>query len=147
MSTRLAPTTTPDTQFFWDGVADSKLLVQRCTACGALRHPPRPLCPSCRSLDWDTIEASGRGTVYSAVIPHHPPLPWFPEPFSVALVELAEGVRLVTNVVGIDPHQVTLGMAVRVRFETFDDGLVLPLFEPDPAAPGPGAAPSEEDQP
>jgi uncharacterized OB-fold protein len=69
--------------------------------------------------------------VYSAVIPHHPPLPWFPDPYVVALVELAEGTRLVTNIVGIAPEAVTLGMPVRVRFEEFDDGLVLPLFEPD----------------
>lgn len=132
MSARLAPTITPDTQFFWDGVTDGHLLIQRCSSCGTLRHPPRPMCPTCRSLAWDTIESSGQGTVYSAVIPHHPPLPWFPEAFTVALVDLAEGVRLVTNLVGIDPREVTLGLAVRVRFELFDDGLVLPLFEPDP---------------
>ena len=132
MSARLAPTTTPDTQFFWDGLRQHQLLIQRCAACGVLRHPPRPVCPSCHSLDWDTVEASGGGTVYSCVIPHHPPLPWFPEPFVVALVDLAEGVRLVTNVVDVDPHEVTVGMAVTVRFEAFDDDLVLPLFVPDP---------------
>jgi uncharacterized OB-fold protein len=122
---------TEDTQFFWDGVKAHRLLIQRCGGCGTLRHPPRPMCPHCHSLEWDSIEASGRGTVYSFVIPRHPPLPWFPEPYVVALVELEEGTRLVTNLVGVDPKDVSIGMPVRVRFEAFDDGLVLPLFAPE----------------
>jgi len=88
------------------------------------------MCPHCRALEWDTVEASGRGSVFSFVIPHHPPLPWFPEPYVVALVDLAEGTRLVTNIVGIAPEAVTIWMPVQVRFEAFDDGLVLPLFGP-----------------
>jgi uncharacterized OB-fold protein len=124
---------TADTQFFWDGVRDRHLLIQRCASCRRLRHPPRPMCPTCGALELDTVEASGRGTVYSFVIPHHPPLPWFPEPYVVALVDLAEGTRLVTNIVGAAPDAVTIGMPVRVRFEEFDDGVVLPLFEPDDA--------------
>jgi uncharacterized protein len=131
MSSRLAPTTTPDTQFFWDGLREHRLLIQRCMSCGALRHPPRPMCPACHSLEWDTLEGSGRGTVLSCVIPHHPPLPWFPGLFVVALVELDGGVRLVTNVVGVEPQAVTVGMRVEVRFEHFDEDLVLPLFAPD----------------
>ena len=122
---------TQDTQFFWDGVKAHRLLIQRCGGCGTLRHPPRPMCPHCHSLEWDTIEASGRGTVFSFVIPRHPPLPWFPDPYVVALVELEEGTRLVTNVIGVAPEDVAIGMPVRVRFEAFDDGLVLPLFTPE----------------
>jgi uncharacterized OB-fold protein len=124
---------TADSQFFWDGVREHKLLIQRCAACGALRHPPRPMCPQCQSLEWDTVESSGLGTVYSCVIPHHPPLPWFPEPYVVALVDLEEGTRIVSNVVGVAPDAVTVGMAVAVRFEHFDDGVVLPLFAPEAA--------------
>jgi len=133
MSSRLAPSMTADSQFFWDGVRDHKLLIQRCSQCGALRHPPRPMCPQCQSLTWDTVEASGRGTVYSFVIPHHPPLPWFPDPYVVALVDLEEGTRLVSNIVGVAPDGVTVGMAVSVRYEHFDDDVVLPLFAPEPA--------------
>jgi uncharacterized OB-fold protein len=125
---------TADTAFFWDAVRQHRLLVQRCVNCDARRHPPRPMCPRCHSLEWDTIEASGRGTVYSFVIPHHPPLPWFPEPFVVALVDLEEGTRLVTNIVGIAPDAVRMGMPVHVHFEHFDDGLVLPLFVPEEAS-------------
>ena len=128
MSTRLTPSMTADTQFFWDGAQERRLLIQRCGACGSLRHPPRPMCPSCHSLEWDTVEASGRGAVYSFVMPRHPPLPWFDDGYIVALVELEEGTRLVTNLVGVDPNDVSIGMPVVVWFEEFDGGLVLPMF-------------------
>jgi uncharacterized OB-fold protein len=133
VSARLAPSMTADTAFFWDGARAHRLLVQRCTGCGALRHPPRPMCPECHSLEWDTVESSGRGTVLSYVMPRHPPLPWFDGTYVVALVELAEGTRLVTNLVDVDPDAVTIGMPVAVRFAEFDDGLVLPLFAPETA--------------
>ena len=132
MSARLAPSMTADTQFFWDAVREHRLLIQRCASCGALRHPPRPMCPQCESLEWDTVEASGRGNVVSFVIPHHPPLPCFPEPYVVALIDLAEGTRLVSNIVGVAPDDVMIGRPVRVRFEHFDGDMVLPLFEPGP---------------
>jgi len=133
VSGRLAPSMTPDTQFFWDGVRAHKLLIQRCGGCGALRHPPRPMCPHCQSLEWDAIESSGRGALFSFVIPRHPPLPWFPEPYVVALVDLEEGTRLVTNIVGVAPDAVTIGMPVVVRFEHFDGDVVLPMFAPEGA--------------
>ena len=130
MSTRLAPTTTPDTQFFWDGLRDHKLLIQRCTACHALRHPPRPMCPHCNALAWDTLESSGHGTVYSFVMPRHPPLPWFEYPYIVALIDLEGGIRLVSNLCDVAPQHVTIGMPVEVFYARFDDGLVLPQFRP-----------------
>jgi hypothetical protein len=130
MSARLAPTTTPDTEGFWNGVRDHKLLIQRCAGCQALRHPPRPMCPRCNALAWDTIESSGRGEVYSFVMPRHPPFPWFEGTYIVALVALEEGIRLVSNLCEIDPDEVTIGMPVEVFFEHFDDGLVLPQFRP-----------------
>jgi len=129
-STRLAPSMTADTQFFWDAAKQHRLLIQRCLGCGVLRHPPRPMCPQCNALEWDTIEASGRGTVYSFVMPRHPPLPWFDDGYIVALVELEEGTRLVSNLVDVAPDAVSIGMPVEVRFEEFDGGLVLPLFAP-----------------
>lgn len=133
MSTRLGPSITPDTQFFWDGVRDNRLLIQRCTACGTLRHPPRPMCPRCNALTWDTVESSGRGEVFSFVMPLHPPYPWFDYPYIVVLVDLEEGVRLVSNLCDVAPDDVTIGMPVEVFYETFDDGLVLPQFRPAPA--------------
>ncbi|CQD13316.1 putative nucleic-acid-binding protein containing a Zn-ribbon [Mycobacterium europaeum] len=130
MATRLAPAITADTEFFWNGLRENKLLIQRCGGCGRLRHPPRPMCPHCRSLDWDTVESSGRGTVYSYVMPHEPKFPFFEYPYVVVLVELEEGVRLVSNLTGIDPADVTTGMPVEVYFQSFDDGLVLHQFRP-----------------
>lgn len=134
MATRLAPSASLDTQFFWDGVRARRLLIQRCSGCGGLRHPPRPTCPQCHSLDWDSVEASGRGTLYSYCIPRYPLLPWQAEAGIVALVELEEGTRLVSNLIGVEPGDARIGMAVRVVFEDFDDGLVLPMFTPEETA-------------
>ncbi|WP_297592322.1 Zn-ribbon domain-containing OB-fold protein [Mycobacterium sp.] len=130
MAARLAPAITGDTEFFWNGLQENKLLIQRCGGCGQLRHPPRPMCPNCRSLDWGAIESSGRGTVYSYVMPHEPKFPFFDYPYVVALVELEDGVRLVSNLTGIDPSDVTPGLPVEVYYQTFDDGLVLHQFRP-----------------
>ena len=130
MSFRLAPSTSPDTQFFWDGLKEQKLLIQRCTGCGRLRHPPRPMCPACNSLAWDTAEASGRGTVHSFVVPRHPPMPFLDEGYVVALVDLEEGTRLVSNLCEVAPEEAAIGMAVEVFFAEFDDGLWLHQFRP-----------------
>jgi uncharacterized OB-fold protein len=133
MATRLAPTISPDTEFFWNGLREHKLLIQRCSSCGALRNPPRPMCPNCNSLDWDAIESSGRGIVYSYVMPQHPRFPFFDYPYIVALVELAEGVRLVSNLRDIAPADVHAGMPVEVCYECFDSDsgeVVLHQFRP-----------------
>jgi uncharacterized OB-fold protein len=135
MANRLPPAISPDTEFFWNGLREHKLLIQRCAECATLRHPPRPMCPKCRSLAWNTVESSGRGTVYSYVMPHEPRFPFFDYPYIVALVELAEGVRLVSNLCGIHPADVTVGMPVEVCYQTFDGDvesgdLVLHQFRP-----------------
>jgi uncharacterized OB-fold protein len=130
MSMRLAPAITPDTECFWNALREHRLVIQRCGGCGVLRHPPRPMCPQCHSLEWDTVDASGRGTVFSFVMPQHPSYPWFDYPYIVAIVELAEGTRLVTNIVGVAPEAVSIGMTVQVQFEEHDGGLVLPVFAP-----------------
>ena len=89
------------------------------------------MCPHCQSLDWDTIVSAGRGHVFSFVVAHHPPVPPFSYPNAIALVELDEGTRLVSNVIGIDPADLAIGMRVHVEFTKVDDELVLPLFRPD----------------
>jgi uncharacterized OB-fold protein/acyl dehydratase len=129
---RPRPAQSPDNRFFWQGVAAGELRIQRCTGCKALRHPPGPMCPRCHSLDWDHLVASGRGHVYSFVVAHHPPVPPFSYPNAVALIELDEGTRIVSNLVGIDPADVAIGLRVRVEFTKVDDELVLPLFRPEP---------------
>jgi len=127
---RLEPSMSPDTEFFWLGAAEGRLLIQRCGGCGALRHPPRPMCPSCNSLAWEAVESSGRGEVYSFVLPRHPRYPGFEDPHIVVLVEMEEGIRLVSNLCDVDPVDVAIGMPVEVFFATFDGGLVLPQFRP-----------------
>lgn len=127
---RPRPAVNLDNRFFFDGAKDGTLLIQKCSSCGKLRHPPGPMCPNCRSLEWDTIESGGTGTVYSFVTNHYPQVPSFDYPLNVALIELAEGVRLISNVVDIDPAQVEIGMAVEVTFVAFDDELTLPQFRP-----------------
>ncbi|MDT5076662.1 MAG: uncharacterized protein QOJ80_1299 [Mycobacterium sp.] len=130
MATRLAPTVSPDTEFFWTGLRNHELLIQRCGACGTLRNPPRPMCPHCQSLDWDTLKATGRGTVYSWVMPQYPPMPFVEYPYIVVLVALEEGIRLVSNLIDIAPERVEVGMPVEVCFVEFDDALVLHQFQP-----------------
>jgi len=127
----LRPLVTRDTAFFWAGTAAGELRLWRCGACGLLRHPPGPMCPHCHSLEWEAIRSSGRGHVFSYVIAHHPPVPPFSYPNAIALVELDEGTRLVSNVIGIDPADLAIGMRVHVEFTKVDDELVLPLFRPD----------------
>ncbi len=131
MATPLHPSISPDTEFFWNGLRDQQLLIQRCVSCGTLRHPPRPMCPHCNSLEWDTVIASGRGTVHSFVMPQHPQFPFMDYPYIVALVDLEEGVRLVSNLIGIAPEDAQIDMPVEVCFTEFDDGFVLHQFRPE----------------
>jgi len=140
---RPRPALTQDNSFFFEGARQHKLLIQRCAECGTLRHPPRPSCANCRSFDWDTVTASGRGTIYSYVVNHYPRVPAFDYPLVVALVELEEGTRLVANVSGITPDTVAIGTAVQVGFEAFDDVLTLPVFRPVVASSASGDASGE----
>lgn len=129
---RPRPSMNDDTAFFWKGLAEGRLLVLRCARCGLLRHPPEPMCPSCNAMDWQQVECSGRGTIYSYVVAHHPPVPPFEYPNPIALVELEEGVRMVANLKGIAADAVEIGMPVEAVFEPVadDDDLVVPLFQP-----------------
>jgi uncharacterized OB-fold protein/acyl dehydratase len=127
---RPRPAITHDNAFFFEGAKAGKLLIQRCASCGKLRHPPRPVCPYCRSLEWNTLEASGRGSVYSFVVNHHPQIPAFDYPLAVGLIELEEGTRLVSDIVGIDPSDVKVGMLVQAEFLECDADLTLPVFRP-----------------
>jgi uncharacterized OB-fold protein/acyl dehydratase len=128
---RPRPAQSHDNAFFWEGVAAGELRIQRCKRCAALRHPPGPMCPRCQSLEWDTVLSKGRGHVFSYVIAHHPPVPPFAYPNAIALIELDEGTRIVSNLVGIDPADIAIGQRVRVEFTKVDDQLVLPLFRRD----------------
>ncbi|MFC8954615.1 bifunctional MaoC family dehydratase N-terminal/OB-fold nucleic acid binding domain-containing protein [Streptomyces sp. NPDC057101] len=125
---RPRPVINRDNAGFWDGVAAHRLLIQRCGDCAALRFPWLPGCADCGSREWDTVEASGAGTVFSYVVMHHPPFPAFIPPYAVGLIELAEGVRMISDVVGVPHDEVRIGMPVRLEFLRVDEELELPVF-------------------
>ncbi len=125
---RPRPVVNRDNAGFWEGVARHRLLIQRCTGCGTLRFPWLPGCNACGSPEWDTVEASGEGTVHSYVVMHHPPFPAFDPPYAVGLIELAEGVRMISNVIGVPYGKVRIGMPVRLAFVRYDEELELPVF-------------------
>jgi uncharacterized OB-fold protein len=88
------------------------------------------MCPSCNALGWDTVTASGRGTVHSFVMPQHPPMPFMEYPYIVALIDLEEGTRLLSNLCDVAPDDASIGMPVEVFYAEFDEGLVLHQFRP-----------------
>ncbi|MFG2652728.1 bifunctional MaoC family dehydratase N-terminal/OB-fold nucleic acid binding domain-containing protein [Streptomyces sp. NPDC048436] len=125
---RPRPVINRDNAGFWEGVKQHQLLIQRCGDCRTPRFPWLPGCNACGSLVWDTVEASGEGTVYSYVVMHHPPFPAFDPPYAVGLIDLAEGVRMVSNVVGVPSDKVRIGQPVRLEFQQVDEELELPVF-------------------
>src|ERR1700710_2819316 len=126
---RARPKPTPETQHFWDGTQAGELRLQRCDACANVYFPPRPFCPSCASRKVSVFKASGKGKLYSYII-HHRPAPGFTPPYSIAVVELEEGPRMMTNIVDCPqtPEALQLDMKVQVKFEKIDDKTTLPLF-------------------
>jgi len=129
-ATRPDPVYTPDAAFFWEGAARGELLGQRCADCKRLVHPPRPMCPSCHSVKREIVKLSGRGSVYSWIIPRHPPAVGFAEAPLVVLVELEEGIRLVSNLVEVSPAAVHAGLALEVLFAPTRGGRAVPVFRP-----------------
>jgi uncharacterized protein len=125
---RPAPIVTEDSAAFWDAADEGRLVAQRCAACGRLRHPPRPMCPECRSLDIEVVDLSGRGVVYSYSVLHHPQHPAFEYPVLAALIDLDEGIRIVSNVVGVEPDEIRIGAAVQVEFVATDGDHQVPVF-------------------
>lgn len=113
-------------QWFWDGVAEGRLPLQRCASCGRIRHPGVPMCGACQSMEWDVVAAAGRGTIVTWIRSQHPTEP-DAEPRVVALVELEEGVRIVSNIVDAVPGTVDNGLPVELTFATYD-GVTLPQF-------------------
>jgi uncharacterized OB-fold protein len=121
-----------DNQGFWDGCRHHELRLQRCTACGAVRHHPRPMCPQCNCFEYEWMRASGHGTLYTFTIVHGPTLPVFQAqaPYNVAVIQFDEGPFIVSNVVGCSREHLHIGMRVEVVFEDIDDTTTLPRFRP-----------------
>jgi len=128
----IRPMQNRDSAFFWEGTSAGELRIQRCNACGVLRHPPGPACPSCGALDRGHVVASGLGTVFSYVVHRHPPVPGKELPLVIALVDLDEGVRMVGEVRGVPDSgdgSLEIGTRLRVAWDRVDDELTLPMWE------------------
>lgn len=123
----------PDTAPFWKATANQKLTYQRCEDCGSLVFYPRAHCTNCGSAALTWHEASGRGTVYTFSVVRQSYHPFFRSkaPYAVAWIDLEEGPRLVSNVIGIDVEELRIGMHVVVDWEAHDE-LSVPLFRPAP---------------
>jgi uncharacterized OB-fold protein len=129
------PTPDPDTQPFWDACKEHEVRAQRCTGCGRFRWPPNPLCPHCRSWDFEWVKLAGTGEVYSYVVVHYSAVPVFAAemPYVVAHITMdgADGaVRLVSNIVDCPWEEVRVGMRVAVVFEDVTPEFSLPKFRP-----------------
>jgi uncharacterized OB-fold protein len=122
------PGITHDNRFFWEGVAQHELRIQRCTRCHRLQHPPTPMCPACQEMAMEWIVASGGGTIHSFVVAHHPPIPPFAYPNVIVLVELDEGTRLVSRLTGVAPDDVRIGTRVAVEFVDVGGDFVVHEF-------------------
>ena len=129
---RTLPVPTPETRHYWEGCNAGELRLQRCRSCKEPYFPPRPFCPRCGGRDIEMFAASGKATLYSYVINFRPRPDMGTEPHSIAVVELAEGPRMMTNVVNCPqtPEALQLDMKVQVKFEKLDDKITLPLFVP-----------------
>jgi uncharacterized OB-fold protein len=128
-----APVPDADSAPFWEGARAGRLVVQRCLECGRHVFYPRLVCPHCGSSRLEWVTASGRATVYSFTVVHRAPPPFADEaPYVVALVELAEGPRMMTRLTGLKPAEVKVGMPVEVRFVDLDEDFKLPYFGPAP---------------
>jgi uncharacterized OB-fold protein len=121
-----APDTSPETEAFWQGAKDGKLLVRTCNACGDAHHYPRTICPFCGSADTAYVEAAGKGTIYSYSVTRRAPIP-----YAIAYVTLDEGPTMMTNIVDCDLDAIKIGQRVEVTFAACEDGDgKVPMFKP-----------------
>ena len=128
VATRPDPIVTIDSKLFWDGANRGELIIQQCAQCEALHHPPRPMCPKCHAVTMRGAKMSGEGVVYSWCVPVHPPAFGFAIPPIVALIDLAEGPRVLSNVIGVDPQKMSNGLKVQVAFAPTAGGRQVPVF-------------------
>ena len=129
--TRPSPVLTEDNHSYWDAATEGRLICQRCGVCGRLQHPPRPICPRCHSTTQETAQLAGTGVVYSYAVLHHPKNPQFDYPVVAILVDLDEGIRVVSSLVDVPVSEIHIGMRVRVAFAPTADEMAVPVFKAD----------------
>jgi uncharacterized OB-fold protein len=129
-TTGIPPAITEETAAFWAAAAEGRLLVERCTACGAESFPPRGMCRTCRSRTTEPVEVTGRGRIYSFTVNHQRWLPDLEVPYAIVLVEWADhpGVRVVGRLRGCPPEDVAIDMEVEIGFEPGPGGVTIPSF-------------------
>ena len=122
------------TEPFWKATVEHRLVIPRCKSCGTFRMPPGPVCHECQSMELDYVEVSGKGSVYSFTVIRRAMIPALKEsiPYIVAVVELPDAgeVRLVTNMIDVDPDEVQIGMPVEVVWDDLDEEVTVPRFRP-----------------
>jgi len=128
--TRIASPRGHDNKWWWDACDTGKVLIQRCKSCQTLRHPPRPMCGQCQSMEWDSIESTLDGEVLSYTALRHPKIPGYPTDPICAVIKLGEGTNIVSNVVGCEFADLHIGMKVKGKVEQVDDKTMLPQFYP-----------------
>lgn len=131
--TKPLPVPDADSAPYWEGCRAHKLLLQRCDACASFRFPASQVCPHCTSREAQWVQSSGRGKVFSWIVVRHPvPAEVYAAevPYTVALIDLDEGVRMASNLIGCDPDAVTDGMRVSVQFDDVTTAISLPKFKP-----------------
>ncbi|MFP6836737.1 MAG: Zn-ribbon domain-containing OB-fold protein [Pseudomonadales bacterium] len=130
---KLQPVPTPESEAFWQACGEGRLLIQRCDECGHRQFYPRALCTACSSAEVALTEAAGTGRVKSFTIIRRAVTEAYADdvPYVVALIELAEGPTMMSNVVECEAEDVFIGMPVSVRFEPRSGDISLPVFAPD----------------
>jgi hypothetical protein len=126
------PVPSTESQPYWDGLREHKLLMPRCDSCDCYWFPPSLHCPRCGSAKWTWTPTSGRGRIFSYVVYHRVYHPGFADevPYAVAVIELDEGPRMISNVVGIPPDKLVCDMKVEVVYHPITPGITLPRFKP-----------------
>jgi uncharacterized OB-fold protein len=127
---RPLPKPTTATEGFWEAARKKELAIQRCSSCDAYRHYPQAMCPGCHSLEWEWTPVSGRGVIHSYTVAHQPFHPHWADkvPYVLATIELEEGVRMVDDMLDLDPEEVRIGLPVEVYFEPVSDEITFPKF-------------------
>lgn len=126
---RIKPAIGKDNAWWWEQANGGVLAIQRCGNCKTLRHPPRPMCGECRSLEWDFVKASGKGRICSYTVLHHPQFPGYEYPLIIILVDLEEGTRFTSQLVGCAPEDVDFDLPVEMVMHEDPDGFKLPVFK------------------
>ena len=124
------PAVTPEMKPFFDAAKRHELVVQRCTRCGLHRFPARDICSNCLSREGEWVKASGHGEVFSYTVMHQVYHPGFADevPYAVVVIKLDEGAKMTSNLVGMKPHAINIGIPVKVVFEYITDDITLPKF-------------------